>query len=65
MTAEQTMCMEAHHRVYLQKMGRLKAIIAIISLVGLGVCARDLTKCVVCKETLTLSEKRSRPAVLT
>ena len=32
------------------KMARLKAIIAIILLVGLGECARDLTKCVVCKK---------------
>ena len=31
-------------------MARLKAIIAIILLVGLGECARDLTKCVVCKK---------------
>ena len=45
------------------KMARLKAIIAIILLVGLGECARDLTKCVVCKKTLTLSQKRSRPAL--
>ena len=27
----------------------------IIFLVGLGECARDLTKCVVCKKTLTWS----------
>ena len=33
----------------------LKASIAIILLVGLGECARDLTKCVVCKKTLTWS----------
>ena len=45
------------------KMARLKASIAIILLVGLGECARDLTKCVVCKKTLTLSQKRSRPAL--
>ena len=32
------------------KMVRLKAIIAISLLVGLGECARDLTKCVVCKK---------------
>ena len=32
------------------KMACLKAIIAIIFLVGLGKCARDLTKCVVCKK---------------
>ena len=32
------------------KMACLKAIIAIILLVGLGECARDLTKCVVCKK---------------
>ena len=31
-------------------MARLKAIITIILLVGLGKCARDLTKCVVCKK---------------
>ena len=38
------------------KMAHLKAIIAIILLVGLGECARDLTKCVVCKKkTLTWS----------
>ena len=38
------------------KMARLKAIIAIILLIGLGECARDLTKCVVCKKkTLTWS----------
>ena len=38
------------------KMARLKAIIAIILLVGLGEFARDLTKCVVCKKkTLTWS----------
>ena len=46
------------------KMARLKAImIAIILLVGLGECARDLTKCVGCKKILTLSQKRSRPAL--
>ena len=39
-TAEQAMCMEAHHI----KMARLKAIIAIILLDGLGEYARDLTK---------------------
>ena len=32
------------------KMARLKGIIAIILLVGLGECAGDLTKCVVCKK---------------
>ena len=37
------------------KMARLKAIIVIILLVGLGECARDLTKCVVFKKTLTWS----------
>ena len=38
------------------KMARLKDIIAIILLVGLGECARDLTKCVVSKKkTLTWS----------
>ena len=46
------------------KIARLKAIIAIILLVGLGECACDLTKCVVCKKTLTWSpQKRSRPAL--
>ena len=35
------------------KMARLKAIIAIILLVGLGECARDLTKGVVCKKKLS------------
>ena len=45
------------------KMALLKAIIAIILLVGLGECARDLTKCAVWKKTLTLSQKRSRPAL--
>ena len=44
-------------------MARLKAIIAIISLVGLGECARDLRKFVVCKKTLTFSQKPSRPAL--
>ena len=34
------------------KMARLKAIIAIILLVRLSECARDLTKCVVCKKKL-------------
>ena len=37
------------------KLARLKAIITIILLVGLGECACDLTKCVVCKKTLTWS----------
>ena len=32
------------------KMARLKATIAIVFLVGLGECARDLTKCAVCKK---------------
>ena len=46
------------------KMARLKAIVAIIFLVGLGECARDLTKCVVSKNTVTWSyQKRSRPAL--
>ena len=45
------------------KMALLKAIIAIILLVGLGECARDLTKFAVWKKTLTLSQKRSRPAL--
>ena len=37
------------------KMARLKAIIAIILLVGLGECACDLTKYVVCKKTILWS----------
>ena len=37
------------------KMARLKAIIAIILLVGLGKRTLDLTKWVVCKKTLTWS----------
>ena len=37
-------------------MALLKAIIAIILLVGLGECARDLTKCAVWKKTLTYHE---------
>ena len=38
------------------KMVRLKAImIAIILLVGLGECARDLTKCVVCQNSNIVS----------
>ena len=45
-------------------MARLIALIAIILLVGLGECARDLTKCVVCTQTLTWSQqKRSGPAL--
>ena len=44
-------------------MARLKVILAIILLVGLGQCARNLIKCVVCKKTLTWSQqKQSRPA---
>ena len=47
------------------KLARVKAIIAIILLVGLGECLRDLTKCVVCTKTLTWSQKkkRCRPAL--
>ena len=41
------------------KLARAKAIIAIILLVGLGECLRDLTKCVVCTKTLTWSQKKS------
>ena len=36
------------------KMARLKAVIAIILLVGLGECARDLIKCVVCKKNCNM-----------
>ena len=44
-------------------MARLKVILAIILLVGLGQCARNLIKCVVCKKTLTWSQqKQSRLA---
>ena len=39
------------------KMARLKAIIAIILLVGLGECARDLTKCVVYKNSNIVSQE--------
>ena len=45
------------------KLARSKAIIAVSLLVGLGECARDLTKCLVCKKTLILSQKRNRPAL--
>ena len=44
--------MEAH-----PKMACLKAIIMNIFLVGLGECARDLTKCVVCKLDLDNSAR--------
>ena len=55
-TAEQAMCLGLTTGFAFIKMARLKAIIAIILLVGLGKCARDLTKCVVCKKkTLTWS----------
>ena len=37
------------------KLARLKAIVRIIFLVGLDECARDLTKCVVCKNNVTWS----------
>ena len=44
-------------------MVRLKVILAIILLVGLGQCVRNLIKCMVCKKTLTWSQqKQSRPA---
>ena len=56
-------CIEALTWSAFIKMACLKAIIAIILLVDLGECARDLTKCVVSKKTLTLSQKRSRPVL--
>ena len=43
-------------------MARLKAIIAIILLVGLGECARDLTKCVIGKEEKYLKKKTLQKA---
>ena len=44
-------------------MARLKVILAIILLVGLVQCARNLIKCVVCKKTWTWSQqKQSRTA---
>ena len=44
-------------------MARLKVILAIILLVGLGQCPRNLINCVVCKKTLTWSQqKQSKPA---
>ena len=36
--------------VCLHQNGASQAIIAIILLVGLGECARDLTKCVICEK---------------
>ena len=45
---------ETHHGVCFIKMARLKAIVAIIFLVGLGECGRDLTKCVVCKKNCNM-----------
>ena len=47
------------------KMARLVALIAISLLVGLGECARDLTKCVVCKQTLTWSQQKTSGPALT
>ena len=45
-------------------MARLKAVIATILLVGLVECARDFNKmCSLQRKTLTLSQKRSRPAL--
>ena len=41
-------------------MARLKAIIAIILLVGLGECARDLTKCVVCKKNANMDLTKAK-----
>ena len=56
--------MEAHHRVCFIKLLRLKAIIAIILLVGLCECARDLIKmCSLQKNSKWSSQKRSRPAL--
>ena len=47
------------------KMARLKVILAIILLVGLGQCARNLIKCVVCKNTLTWSQQKQRRSAST
>ena len=47
------------------KMARLKVILAIILLVGLGECARNLIKCVVCKNTLTWSQQKQRRSAST
>ena len=45
-TAEQPICMRAHHRFCLHQNGASRnSIIKIILLVGLGECARDLTNC--------------------
>ena len=46
-------------------MARLKVILAIILLVGLGECARNLIKCVVCKNTLTWSQQKQRRSAST
>ena len=46
-------------------MARLKVILAIILLVGLGQCARNLIKCVVCKNTLTWSQQKQRRSAST
>ena len=43
-TAEQAICMEAYNRVCLHQNGASQIVIEIILLVGLGECARDLTK---------------------
>ena len=42
------------------KMAHLKAIIAIILLVRLGECTRDLTKCVVCKKNSNMVLKKAK-----
>ena len=62
-TAEQGMCMEVHHRVCLHQNSASQSYHDRDYFVGLGECARDLTKCVVYKNTLTLPQKRSRPAL--
>ena len=62
-TAEQAMCMEVHHRVCLHQNSASQSYHDRDYFVGLGECARDLTKCVVYKNTLTLPQKRSRPAL--
>ena len=46
-------------------MARLKVILAIILLVGLSECARNLIKCVVCKNTLTWSQQKQRRSAST
>ena len=46
-------------------MARLKVILTIILLVGLGECARNLIKCVACKNTSTWSQQKQRRSAST